>query len=341
MIPPVLENLKKDYSTCKKYLFSCMSEVYHQPSQEKSKVIAGRLSFYGLNVLILLNTASIIWNHNVNIQKWQDFQTLWLIFEFTRIDVLCAEFYSPHSCIFATYSFVLLVLCLCMLLFLSKYMLKQVPRYLVCAISNILSITEMLNISIFLLLSITLKYSLTHASPSEYDKISVSMDLSLLGILCSIFCMIVIALIGYCRKTFDYDCRHISSSIKAMTCSRVELNSLLCNYISLLLYTFVSSRNFYMYRIVMMIIHGGMAMMYYSSLPYYNFHANFVRSSCNIFAFVSCFIMIIAYAIDNAMFGIYGICLIIPITLCIWYSFLSKRVKSNEENCHKLAQDIW
>ena len=337
------ESVKKQYNTWRKCFFSAMSQVYKQPAFEVPQSMRGKMAFYGLNVLILWNTAAIIWTHNISINQWQNYRVLWLIFEFCRIDVICAELYSPTSCIIGSYAFLFAILALIMLVYISELCFKANFKYIICFLSILLYLAEILNMPLFILLSLTLKYSWTHAAPSEYYQTSISMDLSSLGILLSLLCMCILTVVGYCRITFDYDCRHshANSSIRGKAYSRIELNSLLCNYFSIILYTFVSPTSFVAYRLAMIGIHGSTAMMYYHYLPYFNFYANFARSSCNIFACVSCLLMLISYAVKNAVFCIYGLCLILPLTLSIWYAFMVDGEKKAAGRELKFIKDIW
>ena len=337
------ETVKKQYSTWRKCLYSAMSQLYTQPALNVHETMLGKIIFFGLNTLILWNTAAIIWTHNISISQWQDYRVLWSIFEFSRIDVICTELYSPTPCIIGAHSLLYTIFTLITIVYLSKMFFKANFKFIVYVLSIFLKLVEALDMPLFVLLSLALKYSWTHAAPSEYHQTSISMDLSTLGVLLSILSMCILTGVGYCRITFDYNCRHshAHSSIRGKAYSRIELNSLLCNYCSIILYAFVSQTSFVAYRLAMIGIHGTIAMMYYRHLPYFNFYANFARSSCNIFACVSCSLMLIGYAVDNAVFCVYGLCLILPLTLIIWHSLMNDSAKRGSKNKIKLVEDIW
>ena len=338
-----LENVKKKYSDWKESFFSIMNDLYKQPADVKSGDSIRVGAFYGLNTLIFFNTAAILLNHNASISNWQNFRTLWLIIEFSRLDVVCSEFGALDICIISAYSFYFAIFSLFAILFLSRKFLKMSFMPLVSILSKFLILATIANFGLFILLALTLKYSWTHEIPTEYDETTTSLDQSTLGVVLSGFAMLLIIVIGYCGTVFDYDCRHsfASSSLRAKAYSKIELNSLFCNYFSILLYVFVDSASFIGYRVAMMIIHAVMAVMYCYYLPYYRFQSNFIRSSCNVFAVTTSFLMIIAYSIDNAIFCLYGIFIVAPLVFLLWYSAFNYRISKIREGYIELISDIW
>ena len=337
------ENVTRSYSVCKKCFFSIMSDLFNQPSDGKPQSRLEKCGFYGLQILIGFNLAGILWSHNANIGNWQDFRILWLVFEFSRIDMICSEIYQPEVCIFGTYAFYFLISSILILIFVSRVLFKASLRPVVYILSKLIILSSVVNFMLFLLLALTLKYSWTHAIPTEYERINTTLDQSTLGVVLSICGMIIVVGLGCWTTVFDYDCRHshASSSLKAKAYSKIELNSLFCNYFSILLYTFVGPLNFVTYLVAMMIMHTAMALMYCYYLPYYSFDANYIKSSCNVFAVVSSFLMIIAHLIDNAMIGIYGLCTVLPLTLVIWRSGMLYREANIKLILIEIIKDTW
>ena len=334
-----LENLKKLHSKWKVAFFSMLSGIYNQ-STSNFQHQTGNAEFYVLNLATFGYISSILWTQNISIQSWSNYRNLWVIPAYLRLDVLAVQFSFSETILLGICSLYLLVLCLCMLIFLSRLIFKKNLKKLSYVTSKLLKVIKFGNLSCFLFLSIILKYSWTNATPTEYLGNSVSMNFSNWGIFLSLLSMLFLVIIEYCEAEFNCDYRHYeaSLSIEAMAYNQISMSSLRCNYLSMLLYTFLSSGNFVAYRLIIFALHGPMAIMYAYFLPYFSFKANFVKSWCHANAALSSFLMIIAYYIDNALFCIYGICIIMPIVLVIWYHLLVYRISKIKD---MKVNDIW
>ena len=337
------ENIKKKYNQWIECCFSIMSDIYTQGTDQPFRSPVRRLVFYGMNLYTAIILASIITSHNLPITNWVSYNDLWLSFEFSRIDVLCSELYLPQVCIIISYAFYSTILSIFLMIFLLRMLLKRKSTNFAKILWLLLKMAALGNYPFFVLLSLTLKYSYTHSAPIEYDEANTDLDLSVPGVVLSVFFMILISGIGYCGTVFDYDIRHSSSqlSLRSKAYSSIEINSLLCNYCSFLLFTFYSSSSFVGYRIVLVCMHGSIAIMYRYYLPYYNLSANFIRSSCHV---VVCFwstMTLLAYFIDSAVFCIYALCIILPRVLYLWYSVLIHRESSIQDKNICEINDIW
>ena len=152
------------------------------------------------------------------------------------------------------------------------------------------------------------------------------MNLSTSGITFSAFSLIVLVFLGYCNEAFRLDCRHSCKSINSQAYCNVEIYSLLISYLNVLLYAFISSDNFLIYRLLLIIIHAIQAIMYFYYLPFYNFFANFLKSAIHVFILSSCIILLVGYVLNSAFFCVLAACVLIPLVLFIWYHALCYRV---------------
>ena len=127
-----------------------------------------------------------------------------------------------------------------------------------------MTIERSIDLTLFTLFTLTLKYSWTHLTPVEYYQVNGSMDLSDLGVFLSICCMVFIVIIGVFEVIFNFDCRHFLSKmpISSKAYCKIDLISLFCNYVTVILYAFFSSYSFITYRAILFGIHGSVAIMH-------------------------------------------------------------------------------
>ena len=337
------ESVKKRYNPWKECFFSLISDLYGYPVKHLGRSSIQTAVFYAFNCYTIVILASSICNRGLPINSWANYDNLWLFLELSRIDVICAELTILNSCITATFAYYLAIITIFFLAFFLNFFFKSHFKILVSPLKVLLIIAAVGNLPFFVLLSLTFKYSSTNSTPAENQDTATELDLSGPGVVLSLLVLVFLSGIGYCGAVFDYDFRHShsQSSLSAKAYSKIELFSLICNYCSFLLFAFYASSNFISYRIALICMHGGIAMMYRKHLPYYNLSANFIRSSCHIIVCCLSAITIVAYAIDSAVFCIYAVCMILPLVMYLWHAVLIHRVSTIQDNQVEQIEDIW
>ena len=334
--------IKKRLEIWRKSFFSIWNGIYSDQSNAQDSQGYKKAIFYGLKIIVSMQMASIMWNRKINITSWSNFDFLWIAIEYMRVDVICATFGISNACIIITFSIYLTIFMIIVLLLLVRIFMKRKIKFLLYILEKLLQINEIGNLPFALVLVLTLKYSWQQVSPVEYVEI-VSMNLSTSGIMLSIFSMLILVFIGYCRVVFDSICNHSYAkvSIKSKAHSKVELKSLVSNYVSIVLYAFLSSENFIMYRIILFGMHGWICFLYAYYLPYYNFSANILGSLSHFIICISSILMLVAYLANTSLFCILGLITIIPLCIVSWYSALLLRKSKIEKKNIKAIKDIW
>ncbi|OMJ91861.1 hypothetical protein SteCoe_5538 [Stentor coeruleus] len=309
----------------KKSVFKLLSSLLQHQLPSISSLYL--LLFYLQNFIVLIQIASIIWTHNLSIQGWEDYKTIWKIFEYSRLDIVCVEADLIKNCIYGAYSFYLCLIILLLILYSYSVLKKSAPKNITLLTSKLLILANIGNNSLFLLLIMALKYSWQKTTPYEYTK-TTSLDLGTFGIIMCILSLVILTFICYYNTVFTYDCKHVNAnnSLYGKTISKINKIAILTNYLSIILYCLIPSNNFLVYRGLLMIFHSLSAGMYCSYLPFYNMKANFIHSAIHVFAVVSCFLNIIGYFIDSVIFCLLGLVILFPISITMWYFFMKYRI---------------
>ncbi|OMJ91862.1 hypothetical protein SteCoe_5539 [Stentor coeruleus] len=324
----------------KKSTFSLLASLYHYNFSENPSSF-NIIFFYFQNFIVLIQVASIIWTNNLSIKGWNDYKTLWEIFEYSRLDVLCVKADFIQNCIYGTYSFYFCLIFMLIILFVLSALMKITQGKLIYITGKLLIIAGIGKNSLCLIMVMTFKSSWQSTTPSEYNEIA-PFDQGNLGICMSFLSIAALIFVGYCNTAFTYDCKHATStfSLHAKSSSIASKVSFLANCISILIYCFISSNNPLIYRGLLIIIHSTSAGMYYYYLPFYNKKANFIHSSIHVFVVLSCFFNIIGYYIDSTVFCLLGLLILFPMLITLWYLAINYRIIKIKNNQAIISENI-
>ncbi|OMJ89574.1 hypothetical protein SteCoe_8280 [Stentor coeruleus] len=338
-----LLSLKMKMPKWKKITFKLFRLFYMIRSPEIFSLFH-ELLFYAQNLIVLIQVASIVWIRDTPIQGWENYGKVWTILEYSRFDALCVEMDLIQPCIYGTFGFYLGFLAILAILFIFTAFKKTISKNLVLITSKLFILTDIGNYILFLLLSMVLKYSWKSEQSTEYTK-TVSLDQGTLGLILSILCLIILIFICYCNIIFSYDCKHFNAkkSLNAKSTSDVKKTSVIINYISIILYSFISQGNFLIYRFLLLILHLIPAIMYCYCLPFYSLKANYSQSIIHVFIIVSSLVNAIGYAINNAFFCVLGLIFLFPLCAVLWFfvmKFRIGRIYSTQLSCIKNLREF-
>lgn len=326
----------------KKSLFSIFRLIYKCPKIDLAEKHYKKYFFYFSRLVIALQYTSLVWESNVSITDWKDFNYVWKAIQYCRLDVIFTEIYLTQVYLVLVYSFYSITFILTAVIVSSKLFRNYKMPKSTYFLGKLLTWAELLDTAFVAFLMLVFKYSWTHTEAVEYT-VDVSIDYSTLGIFMSLGCLGVAFTIEIFSALFDYDCRHIQAlaSIKNKANSIPDLYCAVTLFLSVGLYAFVSSYNFVVYRVLLAVLHGVIALFFFYYLPYYNFYANFATSLPHAFVFSSCCIMLAGYSIDDAFFCVLGLIFLSPLTACIWYFTLKYRVSKIKFYKIRTAKSIW
>ena len=111
--------IEQKYSLIEKKFFKFLDLVYENRNFEEESQIF-KFSFYFLNLLVLVELGGLILTSTQEISDKHKFDTVWQIFEYSRMDVICSSTSSFTICLYSIFVFNTTLFCLLLLICVKK-----------------------------------------------------------------------------------------------------------------------------------------------------------------------------------------------------------------------------
>lgn len=130
--------LKLKYnSQWNKLFFSILKMMYMPSVADSSRTAYKKVIFYVYRLLLILKYASIVWTLSTPISNWGNFQEIWKLIQYSRLDVICAELNSTETCVIFIFSFYSTVFFLIFFLALLVFSKKSIPPIFISLVRNL------------------------------------------------------------------------------------------------------------------------------------------------------------------------------------------------------------
>ncbi|CAG9317112.1 unnamed protein product [Blepharisma stoltei] len=221
------EHLSEYFKTSKNYFFEFFGKMFDIEYSDKLSYKLQLKYEIAINISITLQAASIIWYPNPEISDWSSYKQFWNMIGIINYDLACALLGLLEFCYYGTVFAIGTCFSYFVIFFVFFYLEKSPPKILVAFSIKIVKIISTICFipSIMILLTV-LKYSIISSnSVDELDNTDTKiLDFGTIGIIISIFCLIVLIAMAILYEFFTCDINHANfkKNIKARSFATLD-----------------------------------------------------------------------------------------------------------------------
>ncbi|OMJ70194.1 hypothetical protein SteCoe_31876 [Stentor coeruleus] len=260
-----------------KKFFAAISKLYPRESLEKAPSRTAKFIFLISHTMIGIQRIRLIWRADFSVRKWSQYEHYWHYLVYLSPDQLFSvfggllEYFLVSSSLLGTT--IVLFASFILLLHLKKspnQMLKKTLKFLLELQADYLF---MPSIFIYCLL---IKYSFITSNQIINETLgqnsSLRLSLGPAGVIIGLLNALLTIILTLTKEGFCYDIQHESArkSLTAKALPLTEIHNKLITVGIIVLYVFISDKNYYFYLIVSVIGYAYLTLIYVFYLPYYS-----------------------------------------------------------------------
>ncbi|CAG9317058.1 unnamed protein product [Blepharisma stoltei] len=318
----------------KNYFFGFFGKVFKPKYSRKTKVRVQIFNEIFINLILVLQLASIAWHPKLTISGWSSYMPIWQYIGYISYDQICARTYSMTFCFYGTLSLVGICFLTFMVFGISFYLKKEIPSLFVILTRKIaLSLTTICLVPSVMMFLLVIKYSTINRSTIiEYEgSIKASeLDYGALGFVLGASCLLSIVFINFSSENFTSDINHSHHrvNIKARSTVKLDVQRRLFYILICVSYVIFGDYNVDFHQIMVFLYSFYLGLQGILCLDYFNQIANSIQAWKMMTLSVLSLIFIFGRIMDSALIIVIFNIFLQPMVLFAVLWFVNKKTKN-------------